>query len=121
MDVRSEAPSTPVTATIANGAALSGAVDLGSSRLHRIVMPAGWTSAALTFQGSYDGTNFNDLYDGAAGEYSISSSIAGASRSIVVDPKIFYGVRHLKVRSGTSGTPANQGAERALTLVTVPR
>lgn len=118
-EVLSAPPSTG-SVTIASSASLSTAVDLGDQRLHRIVMPAGWTSAAITFQGSYDGTTYSDLYtDG--GEYTLSSSVAGASRAILVDQSLFYGIRYLKVRSGTSGAAVNQGSARTLVLVTVTR
>lgn len=117
--VASAAPGS-TAATILNGASLSGAVDLDEKRAHRIVMPAAWTAAGITFQVSYDGAAFNDLYT-ADGEYTLSSTVVGASRSIVLDQSIFYGVRHLKVRSGTSAAPVNQGADRALVLVTVAR
>ena len=108
------------TAMIANGTSLTPAIDLAEGRLHRIVMPASWTSAALTFKASPDGVTFYDVYD-ASGEYTISSSIAGASRSIVIDPTIFYGMRYIQIRSGTTGTPVNQGADRTLTLIIVPK
>jgi len=120
VEVGSPEPEAPATVTIANGASLSGAADLGRHRLHRIIMPAAWTAASITFEVSYDGTSYNALYLDS-GEYTIGSSVAGASRSIVVDQAAFYGVRCVKVRSGTSSAGVNQGAARDITLVTVPR
>jgi hypothetical protein len=102
------------TATIANGESLSGAVDFGSARLTRIVMPAAWTAANLTFQSSYNGTDFNNLYDVFGTQY---TAIADASRAIIIPPNDFIGIRYLKVRSGTSGSPVNQGGARSLILV----
>lgn len=104
------------TVTIANGASLSGAVDLGTSRLARIVMPASWTTANLTFQTSYDGTTYSNLYDSVGNEYTVT---AAASRSILVDLKDFIAVRYLKVRSGTSGSAVNQAAARDIVLVSL--
>lgn len=119
--IRSQAPSTPVTATIANGASLSGAIDLGANRLARIVMPSSWTTAALSFQASYDGTNFADLFN-KDGEVSLAATtVVAASRSIAVDPAIFFGARYLKIRSGLTAAAVNQGGARSLILVTVPR
>lgn len=107
-------------ATIANGAALSGAVDLGEQRAHRLSL-AGWTPAPITFQVAYDAlATFVDLYT-ADGEYTLSSSVVAASRSIVLDQAVFYGVRHLKIRSGTAGAPVNQAANRVITIPTVAR
>lgn len=117
--VASAAPGS-AAAVILNTASLSAAIDLGDQRLHRIAMPAGWTAAGLTFQASADGVAFNDLYNDA-GEYALSSSVVAAARSIVVDQAIFYGIRYLKVRSGPAAAAVNQGADRTLTLVTVPR
>lgn len=105
------------TATIANGASLSSAVDCTLGRPNRIVMPAAWTAAVLTVQTSYDGTNFNNLYDIYGAEYTIQ---AAASRSILLPIADVIGVRYMKLRSGTSASAVNQAAERALTIVLVP-
>ena len=109
------------SATIANGAALSGAVDLGSvipgNEIVGLVMPIAWTAAAMTFQGSADGTNFYDLYNDAGTELNFT---VGASQAIGLrqDARAILGRwRHIKVRSGTTGTPMNQGAERVITLI----
>lgn len=100
-------------ATILSGTALSGAIDLRAASLAKIQMPASWTAANLTFQVSYDGTTFANLYDEAGNEITVT---AAASRVIAVDVGTFIGARYLKVRSGTAGTPVNQGADRALQL-----
>ena len=46
---------TQISVTIASGASLSAATDLGPYRVFAVVMPASWTTANLTFQGSSDG------------------------------------------------------------------
>jgi len=107
-----------VEVAIANGQALSAAADLQIVRLHRINMPAGWTAATITFQVSDDGEEWADLYL-ATDEYEVTA--AAANRSIVVDQALFFGVRWLKVRSGTAAAAVNQGAERILKLVTAPQ
>jgi hypothetical protein len=76
-------------------------------------MPAAWTAASLTFQGSADGTTYGDLYDAGTE----MSTAAGASRVIHLDWTKFVGLRFLKIRSGTTGVPVNQGGDRVLTLV----
>jgi hypothetical protein len=50
-------------------------------------------------------------------EYTVT--VGGAARSIKVPFDDLLGVRYLKVRSGTSGVPVNQTADRAITLVAV--
>ena len=105
-------------AAIANGAALSGIVDLRSLKLHGIQMPAAWTAAGITFQASSDGVTFGDVRDDAGAEVTVT---AAASSFIVFRQDLgeeLNGVAYLKVRSGTTGAPVNQGAARTLTLLT---
>jgi hypothetical protein len=101
---------------IAAGAALSGAIQIGGGRVSAIVMPAVWTTANLTFQGSIDGTTYYDVYDEAGSEYGVT---AAASRYIALDAGALElsGVQYLKVRSGTTGSPVNQVAAAAIVLV----
>lgn len=103
-----------VSVTIASGASLSSAVDLLKYSLVGIQMPGTWTAANLTFQGSYDGSTFANLYDETQ-EVTLTSPTA--SVFIVLDPAKYLSLRSLKVRSGTSGTPVTQGADRALQLI----
>ncbi len=102
------------TFTIASAGNLSGGVFIGNTPV-RITMPAEWTAAGLTFQVSQDGTTYNDKYDQYNTEFSVE---ADASRSIDLDPGEWLAVPYLKIRSGTSGTPVAQGAERTITLIT---
>lgn len=108
------------TVTIANGASLSDAADLDQYTLAAVVLPGTWTAAGLTFQVTYDGTNYFDLSDYFDGEVTVSSTIAVASKAISLRPSQFLRVAGVKVRSGTSGTPVNQGGARILTLVYSP-
>lgn len=101
--------------TIASGASLSNALsDLDGAALVGIVMPADWTAANLTFQTSDDDTNFGDLYDEVGTEIAV---VVAAGRRIKLLPQDWLGWNGLKVRSGTTGTPVNQGAERVITFV----
>ncbi len=102
--------------TIASGGSLSGAVALPPGEYPAaIMMPATWTTANLTFQGSVDGTTFYDMYESDGTELTVT---ADASQYIVLSPDSFWGVHFLKVRSGTTGTPVNQAAARSVTVVT---
>lgn len=105
-----------LSATIANGASLSGVVHLGVERLFALQMPSAWTTADLTFQGSYDGSTYADVYDEFGSEVTVS---AGASRFIILDPAKFLGLQKLKIRSGTTGAAVNQGAERTIRAIVV--
>jgi hypothetical protein len=106
-------------AAIANGASLSGIVDLGTYRLFGILMdPTAWTAAALTFQVSIDGVNFYNLFDDTGTE--INWTVLAQQFITVAVPAKWLGIRYIKVRSGTSATPVNQGGARALNLIGVP-
>ena len=105
------------TFTIANAASLSDEVDLEDYRLAAIQMSTGWTAANLTFQGATaKAGTFQDVYDDSGTEVSV---VAAASRCIAVDVEAgaLAALRYLIVRSGTTGTPVVQGAERTLTLI----
>ena len=111
----------PQTVTIANGTALSPAIDLGEMNLAAIVLPATWTTANLTFQGGVKdpttGTiTYADITDKSGAEYTVTAAQGKANLIPVSD---LAGFRYLKVRSGTSSIPVNQGADRVLTFVGV--
>ncbi|HXG66938.1 MAG TPA: hypothetical protein VNO70_17680 [Blastocatellia bacterium] len=113
------------TATIPSGQSLSDAVDLGPGVLSGILMPAAWTAAALTFQVSVDGVTFYNLTKDAASDVQIQAQAgraypveaAAAFADTLYEGNPFTGFRYVKVRSGTSGAPVNQGAERQITLI----
>ena len=101
--------------TIASGASLTDAIDLGEDQyICGVVMPAAWTAANLTLQASHNGSDFADLYDQDGSEVEITVDI---DMFVVLSPDSVWGFRHVKVRSGTTGTPVNQAAERTLVLV----
>lgn len=104
------------TATIANGASLSGAVDINGANLTAILMPAAWTAAGLSFQGG-DGTTLGDLYDASGAEVFIPAAAAIANACIILPAGGLLGLQQIKIRSGTTGTAVNQGGARTLTLL----
>lgn len=106
-------PAEPETFTILSGQSLSAGVNLGGRVPVGIYMPASWTAAGLTFQASYDGTNFFNVQNDSA---EIALTVI-ASIYVAMDATRLRGITHLKVRSGTSGTPVNQAADRSLVLM----
>ena len=102
--------------TIANGAAITATgFDVGAGAfVTGILMPAAWTAASLSFQVSIDSANFYDLYDTFGSEVVVATA---ASRVITVPATLMLGFRYIKVRSGTTGTPVYQGADRTITLI----
>jgi len=104
-----------LSATIAISQSLSGALDLRDSPIVAITIPASWTAANLTFQGSMDNSTFVNVYNMYGEEFSVE---AAASRHIVLGTQEFAWARYVKIRSGTAGTPVTQDAARTLVVVT---
>ena len=104
-----------VTATISSGSALSDEINLKGKALVGLIMPSAWTTANITFQAGYGSSpTYNDVYDQDGGEITI---IAAASQQIMIDPSFSLALEDVKVRSGTTGTPVNQGADREVVLI----
>ena len=101
--------------TISGGTSLSPAMAMNNSFVSGIIIPATWSAADLTFQVSFDGTNFYDLYDGTDGTEVVIKGIAG--KALRVAPVDFMGYTYLKVRSGTGATPVNQTGDKLITVV----
>lgn len=100
------------TATILSGASLSDAVPLMGRNITGILVPSSWTAADITMSVSLDGSVYADLYD-SAGEVVLT---AAASVFIGLNIAQIMGFNYVKLRSGTSGTPVNQGADRSILL-----
>ena len=106
---------TVMSVTITNGTAVAAAIDTLGFPLVGILMPASWTTANLSYRAAPDlAANVADVYDDSGTEV---VTTAAASRFIAISPSKLAGVRWLVVRSGTTGTPVNQGADRILGLV----
>lgn len=103
---------------IASGASLSDAIDLGGRQIVSILMPATWTAADITFQVSLDGVTYYTKKSGGA-EYKVSDLLGTnpvALDAVDIPYGDFTGFRYLKIRSGTAGSPVNQGGARTLTV-----
>jgi len=102
-------------ATIASGASMTGAINLGGLRLFGLVMPESWTAANVTFQASMDGgATWVNLYDQNGNEV---VAIAGASRCIFLSPSQFSFLQYLRLRSGTASSPVAQTNGASLQLI----
>ena len=99
---------------IPNGGSLSPAFDLRGFEPQAIIMPAAWTAAGLSFEVSDDGENFADLYN-TSGEYTVAVDV---DRAIALpNPNELSAFKHIKVRSGTTGTPVAQAADRLIKII----
>ena len=102
-----------VQVTIANGQSLSDAAQIGAGTLVGIQLPT-FTSAALTFQGSFDGQTYVEVVDASNTAVSFTATTGAL---YIKAPADLVGIPYLKVRSGTSGAAVNQGAARTISLV----
>lgn len=116
-----------LSVTIANGESVSGEVSLERRNLVGLVVPTGWTAAGVGFMVSYDGgttfvqLNILDHSTVPAGldEFEILAADVptGEAIYIALDPTMFLGVTHAKVKSQTAGAAVNQTGAKTLSLV----
>jgi hypothetical protein len=105
------------TFTIASSASVSDDIGLDGRVPVAIYMPAAWTAAAITFQVAYEiGGTYYDVYDSAEAELDIATPVAGKYH--VLNSDDFLGATALRIRSGVTATPVNQGAEREIVVAT---
>src|SRR5688572_2524241 len=119
------------SATIANAAALSSAVDLrnlGASLVAVVVGPISsqaaldaqvWTAADIVFLASADGTAYGDLKNAQGTQMRLSGVTAGDW--FALDPADFAGCSFLKLKSVAVGGTADANQGQAVTLSLVAR
>jgi hypothetical protein len=101
-----------LTATIAESASLSDAIQVNGAGICEISLPAEWTTGDLTLQASMNDSDFRDVYDKDGTELVIK---AAAGRHIHINPADLPMLADaIKLRSGTSGTPVAQAAAREI-------
>lgn len=106
------------TAIIALSASLSNAINVGSEVPSAVVVRTDTEGAALTFQGSYDGTNFFNIYEDDSGSAELAVAVTANTINLLPRDK-FRGIPIIKIRTGTSSSPtAQSGAAATLTLLT---
>lgn len=103
----------PETFVIPSGAALSNVVDLAGRIPVALYMPAAWSTAGVTLLAGMSSATMLSIHTEDGTEMALA---AAASRYISLDHVRLLGVRFFQVRSGTSGTPVNQAADREIVL-----
>jgi len=102
-----------LTATIADAATESGAVDLSGTTLVGVAFPAEFDGTAVTVKAaSTSGGTYVNVYDNNGLQLSLT---AAASRVITIDPVKTAGLQYIKLVAGTAQTGAT-----VLTLITRP-
>ncbi len=91
-------------ATIAISNTVSAAIPCNGLSLVGIQLPAAFTGTAITFQGSVDGTTYQAVYSTISGT-ALSYTVA-AARYIAIDPVPFYGLKFIKLVSGSTEAAA---------------
>lgn len=119
----------------AGATGLSNILDLGGEfAIVALILPNGWAAANVTFQVSLDPlptdapkpydpattpTNFFNVYNDAD-ELLVTVGALSAARYVGIESVGFIGGRYFKIRSGTSGTPVDQTAERTIYALYTP-
>lgn len=100
--------------TIAAGQSLSNILNVSSGGIYRIVMPDEWTDAAdITFQLSYDGTKFYNVYD----RNGVEVVMKCVQQSVVPIGEYLFYIHSVRIRSGTHREPIVQKAARVFHVV----
>ena len=104
-----------VQAVIALGGTLSAAVELDGHSVERIIMPAAWDAADITFLVSDDGgTTSQSLYWDWGAEM-----VVDVAQGLTIELSPFVKLSNLDqiiIRSGTVALPVVQAAERIIRL-----
>jgi hypothetical protein len=104
-----------IGATVSAAASLSGSVNLGVKRAGSVLVPADVGGAtSLTFQASFDGVTFGNVYDQFGSEYRVT--IPAVSTVIVLDPFVFATFPYVKIRFGTSASPTSYANQRDVVI-----
>ena len=103
--------------TIANGASLSGALNVQGYDVVAIQHPADTEGTAYTFQGSLDGETYVNMFSSTGAELSVTKSATlaqliqlgvWAAAAQPEPPKEFKALVGFKIRTGTSAAATNQ-------------
>ena len=117
VDVRNYPLPITQTVSIASGTSLSNGFALNSAFPVALNVPAVWTTANITFQGSLDGgVTYGNARTSGGSEVTINVSTAGDIYSL--NPLDFAAFTHLKIRSGIAATPISQVSAASLVLST---
>lgn len=86
--------------------------------LTEILIPSGWTTAAITFLKSTDNSTYYSYYDETGTEVSMASCVASTARR--VKPEWFRGADWIRLRSGTVSGVTAQTTDKTLILIFRP-
>jgi hypothetical protein len=99
--------------TIAINTSLSSPLTISGGNLFRLITPPEWTPAAITFQISYDSTNYYNVYTKECKELVLPITAAAC----IVFGAYFQEIVSMKIRSGTMREPIVQLQQRTFSVV----
>lgn len=116
----------PVSTAILSGASTSSPVQLSDNTLLAFISPAAWTLAALNIEismdgyidsnGTFQGTWITSSINSAGSAFGTYASVT-ASAYYTLNPFDYCAAKWIRFRSGTAGTPVNQGADRTFLAI----
>ena len=100
--------------TIAAGESLSSILNVQSGGIYRIMMPPVWTTTApITFQLSYNGVDFYNVFERTGSEVVMKCH---AQSVVPIGEYLFY-IHSVRIRSGTWREPVIQEQDAAFKVV----
>jgi hypothetical protein len=109
-----------IAVAIASGQSVSDYLSLGDYAIVGVILPAAWTTAALTIEVSHDATTWIDTVMDADGAQCNVVASPAASTAYTLNLAGLLPYRYCRLRSGTTAAPVNQGAARSITVITRP-
>jgi hypothetical protein len=91
------------TATIADGASVSGEVLLEGTTITHMLIPASFEGTTVTFEVTLNGTTWYDLYNTNGVQVSIT---VASSQATILKPSDFVGILGFRITSGSAQTGA---------------
>ena len=104
------------TVSIAAAGTMAAGLSLEGFTPFALQMSTAITGTKISFQASYDETNYFNLFSSTGGE--ITLTVAASRYILIPEPDRFLGIAALKLRVGTSTGTSTQAAARTLYLVT---
>ena len=102
----------PITTSTSN------TIDTTNRQVVGLQMPAAWTAASLSFDGSHDGTTFVPIHHGAGAYVVTAAQGAAASLGVSLAKEAFAAWPYVRIRSGVIGAYVDQDAARTIKVFT---
>jgi hypothetical protein len=137
LSTTANAAPTIVPVTISSGQSLSSAGVLNGFKIIGFALPAAFTKAHLTFQASWNGTDYFEIFDTNRRDLTLNEvdldadpqslgtknwtlvNFGQAGGMFVTGGSYFGKAQAIKIRSGTPEDPVSQEADRIIQIITM--